>query len=207
MSHRVGRTRWRRFAAVLVPSVAACAALGIAMAQGALAASFLISGKRFQVTADTFTVRGLSIYSMVDVTKDHELVPVTVTGARHATIDNLCQSVLVDVPMLGEYTLRLTGGRQRPVEASNMFIDAPITSAEQANFRDLDIGIAQGAITKGPINPGDRKSRFFDPSGFGQQATSVVLTDVDVTAVAVSAATFNVPGLSAKVEQGSHECP
>ncbi|MFD0502209.1 hypothetical protein ACFQ0G_52590 [Streptomyces chiangmaiensis] len=53
MLHRSGRTCWRRFAAVLVPSLAAVAALGIGMAQGALAASFFISGQRFQVAADT----------------------------------------------------------------------------------------------------------------------------------------------------------
>ncbi|MFF1568644.1 DUF6230 family protein [Streptomyces sp. NPDC058293] len=206
MSHHVGRTRWRRFAAVLVPCFAVCAGLGIAMAQGALAASFLISGQKFKVTADTLTVRGLSIYPMVDVTKKHELVPVLVTGARHATLSDLCQSFQVDIPMLGTYTLTLTGGDERPAEASNLFLDATFEAAGQANFRGIDIGIAQGAITKGPINPGDRDSRFFDPSGIGQQATSVTLTDVSVTAVALTAATFDIPDLRVQIKQGDHEC-
>lgn len=206
MSHRVGRTRWRRFAAVLVTGVAASAVLGIAMGEGALAASFLISGQTFQITADTMTIRGYSTYSMVDVTAEHELVPVTVTGARHATIDNLCQSIVVAIPVLGDYTLKLTGGKERPVEATNLFIDATTETAAQANFRNIEIGVAQGAITDGPVSPGDRKSRYFDPNGIGQQATSVVLTDVDVTAVATSAVTFNIPGLSAVLKQGSHEC-
>ncbi|MEU7334774.1 MULTISPECIES: DUF6230 family protein [unclassified Streptomyces] len=207
MSHRVGGTSWRRFAAVLVPSVAACTGLGIAMAQGALAASFLISGQRFTVTADTLTARGVSIYSMVDLTKNHEPVPVVVTGLRHATIRGLCQSVAVDVPVLGTYTLRLTGGEGRPAEATNLFLDATLETAGQANFRDIDIGIAQGTITKGPVDPGDRNSQFFDPSGFGQQASSLTVNDLSVTVVAVSAATFDIPGLRLAVEKGSHECP
>ncbi|MEU1406369.1 DUF6230 family protein [Streptomyces sp. NPDC005728] len=189
-----------------MPGLAACAALGIAMGQGALAASFLISGKRFQVTADTLTSRGLSSYGMVDVTKEGELVPVQVVGSRHSTISGLCQSVLIDVPVLGPQTLRITGGDERPVEASNLFLDTTFQSAGQADFRNFDMGIAQGEITKGPINPGDRHSRFFDPSGFGQQATSVTLTDVRVIAVALTAGTFNVPGLRVRVEQGHHEC-
>jgi hypothetical protein len=102
--------------------------------------------------------------------------------------------------------VRLTGGEQRPIEASNLFLDVTSQSAGQANFTDLDIGVAQGAITKGPIRPGDRDSRFFDPDLPGQQAQSVSLTDVRVTAVAVSAATFDVPGLSAVIEQGRNEC-
>lgn len=110
MSHGCGRTRWKRFALVLVPSTAAAAALGIGMAQGALAASFFISGDRFQFAADTLTTRGTSIYGMVDVTREGRRVPVVVTGARHATIKRLCESVAVEIPVLGLYTLRLTGG-------------------------------------------------------------------------------------------------
>ncbi|MFD4506395.1 DUF6230 family protein [Streptomyces sp. NPDC058457] len=206
MSHRAGRTRWRRFAVVLVPGVAACATVGIAMAQGVLAASFFISGQKFQVAADKLTARGFSLYGMVDVTREHQLVPVVVSGFRHATVDGLCQSVVVDVPVLGTQTLRLTGGTGRPAEASNLFIDATSESVGEANFGGLDIGVAQGAVTKGPIRSGDRNSRFFDPDGVAQQSLSTTLNDVRVTAVAVSAGTFNIPGLRLRVEQGNHSC-
>ncbi|MFI1761858.1 DUF6230 family protein [Streptomyces sp. NPDC020800] len=206
MTHRAGRTCWRRFALILVCGTAASAALGIAMAQGVLAASFFISGQKIQVTADRLASRGVSIYGMVDVTRKGKLVPVLVTGARRATVSGLCQSVVVDVPVLGPQTLRLTGGEERPVEASQLFLDEIYESAGQAEFRGLDVGIAQGAITKGPINPGDRHSRLFDPDGPGQQADSVVLTDVRLTAVAVTAGTFNVPGLRARIVPGRDEC-
>ncbi|MEU1618708.1 DUF6230 family protein [Streptomyces sp. NPDC005722] len=206
MMHTAGRTRWKRFAAFMVPSVLACATLSIVMAQGALAASFFISGQRFKVAANSLTARGLSIYGMVDVTRKGELVPVLVTGARQASVSGLCQSLALDLPVLGPYTLRLTGGDRRPAEATNMFLDSTAQFAGNADFSDIDIGIAQGAITKGPINPGDRDSRFFDPDGFGQQAAGATLTDVRVTAVAISAGTFNVPDLSVQLKQGHHEC-
>jgi hypothetical protein len=204
MSHGFGRTRWKRFAVVLGAGVTAAAALGIGMAQGALAASFFISGQRFQVSADTINVRGLSIYGMVDVTRKGALVPVVVTGLRSAKIGGLCQSVVVPIPVLGPYTLRLTGG-DRTV-AKNMFIDATSLSAGQANLDDIDIGVAAGAVSKGPINPEDRDSRFFDPDGVAQQAVSAVLTDVRATAVAVSAATLNIPDLDVRLKQGRREC-
>ncbi|MEV0180134.1 DUF6230 family protein [Streptomyces sp. NPDC050625] len=206
MSHSAGRTRWRRFAAILVPSVAAGATLAVAMAQGALAASFLISGQKFQVAADTMTARGVSIYGMVDVTRKGKLVPVVVTGARRASITGLCQSVVVEIPVLGPYTLKVTGGNERPAEASNLFLDATSQTADEVKFRDLDIGIAQGEITKGPINPGDRHSRFFDPDGVGQQAESSTLINVRWTTVAVSAGTFSIPGLFTRIKPGLHEC-
>lgn len=206
MSHRAGRTRWRRFAVVLLSGVAACATVAITMAQGVLAASFFISGRKFQVTADSLTVRGFSLYGMVDVSRKGELVPVVVTGFRHAVFRGLCQSFLVDVPVLGTQTLRLTGG-DRPTEASDLFIDATTQTAKGADFSGLDIGVAQGAIAKGPVDPGDKASRFFDPDGIGQQAVSATLTDVRVNAVALSAGTISVPGLRVQLEKGNHACP
>ncbi|WP_435228271.1 DUF6230 family protein [Streptomyces sp. Tue6028] len=206
MLRSAGRTSWKRFACILVPAAAAAAALGIAMAQGALAVSFLISGQKFQVALDTLDVRGLAIYGTVDVTKKGTLVPVVVTGASHAEISGLCQSVVVTIPVLGPYTLKITGGDHRRVEARNLFLDATALSSSQANFDDLDIGVATGAVSKGPISRGDRNSRFFDPNGFAQQADSAFLTDVHFTTVAVSAATFNVPDLDVQLRQGRHEC-
>ncbi|MEU1195359.1 DUF6230 family protein [Streptomyces sp. NPDC005813] len=206
MLRSAGRTSWKRFACILVPSAVTAAALGIAMAQGALAVSFLISGQKFQVALDTLDVRGLAIYGTVDVTKKGTLVPVVVTGASHAEISGLCQSVVVTIPVLGPYTLKITGGDHRRVEARNLFLDATALSSSQANFDDLDIGVATGAVSKGPISRGDRNSRFFDPNGFAQQADSASLTDVHFTTVAVSAATFNVPDLDVQLRQGHHEC-
>ncbi|TFV29633.1 hypothetical protein E4K10_48335 [Streptomyces sp. T1317-0309] len=58
----------------------------------------------------------------------------------------------------------MTGGIGRPVEAANLFIDATSVAAAQADTNNIDIGIAAGAVTKGPINPQDRKSRWFDPT-------------------------------------------
>ncbi|MGW7366161.1 DUF6230 family protein [Streptomyces sp. NPDC054841] len=206
MSHGRGRTSWRRFAAILMPGVAAATALGITMAQGALAASFLISGRRFQVAVDRLAAQGLTIYGTVDVTRKGELVPVVVTGVRNAKIRGLCQSVVVDVPTLGPYTLRLTGGEREQAEARHLFLDATSALIGQANLQDVDIGVAAGSVTKGPINPDDRDSRFFDPDGVAQQAVSATLTDVEVTAVAVSAATFNIPDLGVRLKEGRHEC-
>ncbi|MET8449110.1 DUF6230 family protein [Streptomyces sp. NPDC005209] len=206
MSHGAGRTRWKRFAAILVLGVASSATVAVAMAEGVLAASFFISGQKFQVAADKMVTRGVSIYGMVDVTSQRELVPVVVTGARHAKITGLCQSVLIDVPVLGPQTLRVTGGNVRPAQASNLFLDATSQTADEVDFTGLDIGIATGEITKGLINPGDRHSRFFDPNGVGQQADSSTLINVHWTAVAVTAGTFSVPGLRTQVEQGRHEC-
>ena len=62
-----GGTRWKRFALVMVPSVAATAAIGVSLAQGALAASFAVSGQEFKVTAGYLDGHGFAQYGGVDM--------------------------------------------------------------------------------------------------------------------------------------------
>ncbi|MFF3510794.1 DUF6230 family protein [Streptomyces sp. NPDC002573] len=206
MLYRSGRTCWKRFATVLLPAVAAAAALGIGMAQGALAASFFISDQKFQLAADRLAGRGVSIYPVVDVTRSGTLVPVVVLGFNHADVKRLCVSAVIPIPVLGPYTLMLTSSDQQTVEASNLFIDTTSVRADQVNSRDIDLGVAAGAIRKGPINPGDRNSRFFDPNVFASQVNAAVLTNVRVISVASTAGTLSVPGFYLQIEQGSHQC-
>ncbi len=65
-----GGTRWKRFAVVMVPSVAATAAIGVAIAQGALAASFSVSGQQFKVTASELDGDGFVQYGALDKGKN-----------------------------------------------------------------------------------------------------------------------------------------
>jgi hypothetical protein len=156
-----GGTRWKRFAVVMVPSVAATAAIGVALAQGALAASFSVSGQQFKVSADQLEGDGFSQYGALDsgYTLDGKKTthPVAVSAFKSATIKGLCQSVVTpNIPVLGSVSLILhAGGGEKPVEADNLYIDLDDLSAD-ATFTNIDIGVAAGSASKGPgIKSGD----------------------------------------------------
>ncbi|WP_329579929.1 DUF6230 family protein [Streptomyces sp. NBC_01361] len=201
------RTRWKRFAAILVPSVAGAGVLTMTMAQGALAASFFISGDTFKIAADTLTGKGFSLYGMVDVTRKGKLVPVAVAGVRSAKIEGLCQSVLVPIPGLGSYTLRLSGGNHdRPATARNLFLDISLLQATDARLNDLDIGVAAGALTSGEVSPDDRDSKFFDPDSVAMQSTSTTLYNLHATGVATSLGSLDLPGAKVSLRSGADEC-
>ncbi|MFG2847860.1 DUF6230 family protein [Kitasatospora sp. NPDC048296] len=205
MSQRFGRTRWKRFAVILLPCLAATAALVVGVAQNALGASFLISGEEFKLFAAELDGEGFSLYGTVDLTREHDPVPVMVTGFESATIRGLCQSAVFPIPVLGTFTLRLTGDK-REATAKEFFIDSKTLTADQSTAHRLDIGVAAGALTKGEVSRGDRDSRFFNPNSLAQQASSIKLTDVRVTAVAVAAGSFDVPGLGVSLVRGRDEC-
>ncbi|KJK55742.1 DUF6230 family protein [Saccharothrix sp. ST-888] len=207
MPRSSGRTRWKRFAVVLTPGIAATALLALGMAKGAFAASFFISNEQFKLSADSLTGEGLSLYGMIDVARDGTHVPVEVTGFRSARIDGLCQSVVVPIPVLGPFTLRLTSGdRGAPATAREFFIDTTLLKADDATIHNIDVGIAAGSLTTGEISPGDRSSPLFDPNGIALQGTTTTLRNLRSTAVAASAGTINLPGMVISLRAGRNEC-
>ncbi|UGY93694.1 DUF6230 family protein [Streptomyces gobiensis] len=198
-----GGTRWKRFAVVMVPSVAATAAIGVALAQGALAASFSVSGQQFKVTADRLDGTGFVQYGAIDTNKQGNH-PVAVVGMNEATIENLCQSVVVPVPVFGDVTMRLTAGAKGSpkVQAKKLYIDADDLHAN-ATFNNIDIGVSVDKTTKGP---GPAKGDKYLGDSFAQQAESVTFTDVKQRAWATTAGTFKLSGLHMAVKKGKNEC-
>ncbi|MBC2869283.1 DUF6230 family protein [Streptomyces mexicanus] len=210
-----GGTRWKRFAVVMVPSVAATAAIGVALAQGALAASFSVSGQSFKVTAKSLEGTGFEQYGAIDsgytLTGEKADHPVAVSAFSEARIQKLCQSVVTPVPLFGgAVSLTLTAGdstdQQRQVYAKNLYIDVEDLGAD-ATFRNIDIGVAAKDAKKGPgLNQDEVANKKTNPYGFAQQAESATLTDVKQTAWATTAGTFKLPGLHMKLQTGKHEC-
>ncbi|MGW0084374.1 DUF6230 family protein [Streptomyces sp. NPDC003393] len=203
-----GGTRWKRFAVVMVPSVAATAAIGVALAQGALAASFSVSGQSFKVTADKLVGTGFEQYGAVDqgYTLDGQKTahPVAVSAFKKASINNMCQSVVTpDIPLLGSVSLVLKAGGDKPVEADNLYIDVADLNAD-ATFNNIDIGVAAKDANKGPGMKGN--GEMSNPYGFAQQADSATLTGVKQTAWATTAGTFKLSGLKMSLKTGTHEC-
>lgn len=202
-----GGTRWKRFAVVMVPSVAATAAIGVAIAQGALAASFSVSGQQFKVTASELDGEGFVQYGALDG-GDKGQHPVAVVGLNSAKITNLCQSVVVPVPVFGDVTMQLkAGGGKDKVLAKKLYIDADDLQTN-ATFTNVDIGVSVDHTTKGPgpAKPGEGGRGSYLPGSFAQQAEHVLFKDVKQRAWATTAGTFQLSGLHMNVSRGKNEC-
>jgi hypothetical protein len=199
----------------MVPSVAATAAIGVALAQGALAASFSVSGQSFKVTAQELNGTGFSQYGAIDqgytLSGGQAAHPVAVSVFDTARIQKMCQSVVTpNIPLLGSVSLTLTAGdssdADKQVQAKNLYIDVEELGAN-AEFSNIDIGVAGKDISRGPgMNAGEVQKKQANPYGFAQQAEKVKLTDVKQTAWATTAGTFKLPGLKMKLQTGTHEC-
>ncbi|QUX29138.1 cholesterol esterase [Nocardiopsis akebiae] len=193
-------TSWKRFALFSIPAGVAVGGILVAMAQGALAASFTVSGQDFKISAEQLNGEGFVQYGWLDQTVREEAVPVAVAGIREAEIQGLCQSVLTEFPIVGQISLRLTAGdRGTPVVAENLVIDMSQMDGN-ASFENIEIGRDAGTLDQGPEG-----SRGFNDL-FGMQSDTIVIEDLEQTARAASAGTFRLSGLSLGISMGDDEC-
>lgn len=200
-----GRTRWRRFAAVMAPAVVAAGAIVFGMANGAIAASFAVSGSNFKVSAGSLDGTGFVQYGGVahanvkdaNGVQDH---PVAVAGIPSADITNLCQSVLVPVGGGHNISVILRAGQNgQTVHADNLMFDLTDLYAD-ATFTNINIGQDASTLTAGPTGAQGAVG------GFGQQATHVTLKNVKQVAWSASAGTFELNGLELHVSLAGEEC-
>jgi hypothetical protein len=198
-----GRTRWRRFALAAVPSAAAAGALVVLMANGAIAASFAVSGQSFEVSGKTLDGTGFVQFGSIDQSLGNTPVPhpVVISAIKHAEITNLCQSVVTTLPIIGDITLRIGAGTvtDRPVSADNLVIDLTQLDGD-ATFKNIEIGRDASTLDKGPDHVVGLQNNF------GQQADSIHIDNFQQQALSTTAGTFTLPNLSLGVAFGNNPC-
>jgi hypothetical protein len=185
-----GRVSWRRFAAVLLPSLAVLAVLVFLTTQAVLAVSFSISGTPFTVTAKELKGRGFEQFGVLDTSVLNTLpghtnqIVLTANAIKSATLTDLCQELV-----LGGLNLRITAGTGgRPVTATDLVVDADKLSGN-ASFTNIQIGRDASTLTD---VPGIRGM----PGDFAQQAQAVTITNLRQHAYATTAGTFTLPAFS-----------
>ncbi|SCG72511.1 DUF6230 family protein [Micromonospora inositola] len=189
-----GRTRWRRFAAMMVPAAAVASAIVFGMANGAVAASFAVSGQTFKTSASELRGEGYVQFGGVAEEIDGTKHPVAVTGIRKAELFDLCQSV--KTPGAPVVITTTAGGGGRPATASDLLIDVESLEGDVV-FKNINIGQDASSLKGGPPGAtGDRKE-------FGQQADSVNIKNLRQVARSTHAGTFNLTGLKLKVNVGA----
>ena len=203
-----GRTRWKRFATVVVPATFIAGAIVFGQATGAIAASFSVSGSQFKVSADKLEGTGFVQYGGLATEKggnpanpaDPKNHFVAVSGIKQAKLYNLCQSVKVPgLPV--SMVIHAGQAAGAPAEATDLLID--LTSLKgDATFENIQIGIDASDLTKGGANAKGLQGSF------AQQADSVVITNLKQVAWSTTAGTFKLTGLDLSLTTGANlfEC-
>lgn len=192
-----GKTRWRRFTILFAPALAAIALMVYGVMSGVVAVSFAMSGLPFKLSAANMSGDGFVQYAFVDpVTNADSQIPAasrssnnvadTVTVLQTATISDLHQTVCGTLPTGGALLVTIDAGRNgHPATATNLVVNAPLMTADDATFSNIKIGQDAGTALGGSAN-----------GGFSQAATHVSINGLNQLAVGTSAGTFVLTGLN-----------
>ncbi|TDC42293.1 DUF6230 family protein [Micromonospora sp. KC213] len=184
-----GRTRWRRFAAMMVPAAAAVGSILFGMQSGAIAADITVSGQTFKIRADRLEGDGFRQYGGIVKEKDGTSHPVALSEIDSAELYKLCQSVRADLPGL-PVVLTINAGDDEPATAKNLMI-AMDTLEGNASFTNIRIG-----RDASDLNP------TAQAGSFGQSSEKVTIHGLRQVSRYTTAATFNLTGLRLKVNVG-----
>ena len=186
-----GGVKWRRFAFAAVPAIATASVLTGLTARGAIASSVSVSGGEYMITAQQVVGHGFVQFGgQVPVNQGGRQIqkPVIVSGMASAAITRLCQSVSV-----GPVRMRLTAGDAgTPVSATNLIVDASGQTSGLATLHTVTTGQDASTLTEDGTVTGAT-------GGFGQQASSVTISNLSEKTWMVTAGTFTLPHMSLRL--------
>ncbi|MBA0124677.1 hypothetical protein H0B56_03890 [Haloechinothrix sp. YIM 98757] len=117
-----GRTRWRRFAGLLVPALLIAVVMVFGVLHGVLPIAVAAEGQqRIKVEIEEMTATGYGAFPQFFESQDGQRHPVVVVGFSDMRATGMCGSGKVETP-IGDYVLRAESQDEdgQPVQASDV---------------------------------------------------------------------------------------
>ncbi|MCX5009004.1 DUF6230 family protein [Streptomyces sp. NBC_00638] len=194
-----GRTHWKRSAVMFVPCTLAVGALGIALAQGALAASFAVSGAAFKVSASEITADGVSSFPSSIGDSANDAKPVLLAAVKNGTVSDVCVSLKQRLPLVGDITMLVHSGADKPLEGSNLVVNADALTGGGGKVTGVQAGRDASTLTGAPGVTGPKGT-------FGVQASTAVAHDVESTAYSANGGTLTLEKLEIEFSRTGKQC-
>lgn len=206
-------TRAGRACVLAVPALVATGVLGAAMAQGLLAANFMVVNQPFTIKSDKVLGSGFAAF-MHDRTKDDggtgASEAMVRAGFKSARLDGLCG--VVNQSILGvDYTLRIRAGEavdgspqgtDPEINASDLILEATAVKGVNSRFADMYLGKSADDVQMGGTSLAGGTA-----GAFGLEAGSVTVDGLQASAHTVELiGSIGLPDLALSVELGKTTC-
>ncbi|WP_037734451.1 DUF6230 family protein [Streptomyces sp. 303MFCol5.2] len=194
-----GRTHWGRSALMFVPCTLAVGALGIALAEGAIAASFAVSGTAFKVSASEVTAQGVSSFPSSIGGSADDAKPVLLAAVKDGTVSDVCVSLKQKLPLVGEISMLVHSGADKPLAGTNLVVNADALTGGGGKVTGVEAGRDASTLTGAPGVTG--------PKGvFGVQADTAVAHDLRSTAYSANGGTLTLEKLEIEFSRSGKQC-
>jgi hypothetical protein len=152
-------TRWGRGAVAFAPATLTSAAVGVAMAQGALAAGFNVANQKFDLHIDQLDGSGLGAVLAVAQTQSGGKPGVLHAGLSSAKLSGLC--ILVHQSLLGvNYTISIGSAGAQQSSGTNLLFDITDLSSTPATLTSAVLGVSADTVTSGNQSLGGAAGAF-----------------------------------------------
>ncbi|MGQ0632002.1 MAG: DUF6230 family protein [Sporichthyaceae bacterium] len=192
-------TRWGRGACAAAPAAVAVVAIGMAIAQGALAANFNVADQKFTLNVAELEGVGLGAVPAAAKPNGSDEAGVLHAGLTSAKLTGLC--ILVNESILGvDYTISIGSGGSQAASGDNLFFDITDLNASPASLRGAVLGVSADDIA---VNGTSLEGA---PGAFGLDVTRGTVTLRDVRASAYQAqvaGALTLPNLGINVRLGN----
>ena len=199
-------TRWRLAAPVLAAALATVAGLGVALAHGALALSFVAQSGSLDLTTSGLTGTDFGVVA-ASVPVPGGSAPAARIGVGSARINGLCLAEQTSV--LGQpVTILISGGDSDPgsfeISASGLLLDVTDVQGGIAAGGQLALNKSAAQVALGSSGVGLDGSS----NRFGLQAGSVSLRNIRATARDIVVPDLlQMPNFAIRVLAGRQPCP
>lgn len=194
-----GRTHWRRSALMFVPCTLAVGTLGIALAEGAIAASFAVSGTAFKVSASEVTAQGVSSFPSSIGDSADDAKPVLLAAVKDGTVSDVCVSLKQKLPLVGEISMLVHSGADKPLAGTNLVVNADALTGGGGKVTGVEAGRDASTLTGAPGVTG--------PKGvFAVQADTAVAHDLRSTAYSANGGTLTLEKLEIEFSRSGKQC-
>ncbi|MGI8679656.1 MAG: DUF6230 family protein [Jatrophihabitans sp.] len=194
--------RWSRGSLALVPATAAVLIIGLAIAQGLLAASFNVSNQKFDLHVKTLDGTGLGAVLAASNLKNSDSstqkAGVLHAGLKSAKLSGLC--IVVHQSMLGvKYSITVGAGGAVASDGQNLFFDITDLNATPATLRGAILGESADDVAINGTSLGGT------PGAFGLDVTRGTVNLANVVGSAYQAqvaGSLKLPNLAINVKLG-----
>ncbi|GAB2444331.1 DUF6230 family protein [Streptomyces incanus] len=134
---------------MFAPCALAAGALGIALAQGAIAASFAVSGTAFKVHAEEVTTDGLPSFPS-SIGYGGGAKPVPPVAVKDGAISGVCVSLKQKVPAVGEISVPVRSGSDKPLKGGNPIANADALIGGGGKVTGVQAGRDASTLSRNP---------------------------------------------------------
>jgi hypothetical protein len=195
-----GRTRLTRFAAITIPATIATAALGVAVLEGAVAAT-LSSAGGFQLASTQLNTNTLKLRPGTTNDGSAEAVAYAETGAT-TTLNTLCLGVTQPISIAGVPITKLglkVSSTDPSVSVPSVSLNAGSLAGGSTTLANVNAGIAQSTVGfSGP--DGTNSTTGYVASGFGLTSGSGTIGNLKATSYAITLNSLGVQNLNIGVD-------